>query len=793
MMAAVLDQSLIDSLQGKSIETVKLSYSPSYPGAISWSPDGRISVITDQCVYVLTPISSPSHPSLNLEKTTVPCPKKTFHVDVGIDPKKITTGKEAPVWHLDPNVNTALLTAKSFQKVAWSPLNCDRNGRSAIATLFSDHQLRIHLSPTLGIKWKEAFDLTPVLCDYLKMNNFKIKEDVMQTAVNVSTPPDHIDEVSNNSQYLQFVQRAQMLAFTSLHWFSEIYHIASDNYCSAQLNDSVAIEDNQFAVLLTGTQSGHVIFWKVAIPVRIGNPEGIQLKGFLNTRLLWPCSLSWQPVTNNQGLLAVGGIDGHVKVFSIKVLPSGFFTGVAEYTLWGDKDEMQVQWLEWLPSAPKNDNSRYRLAACKGSSVVLFSMTLKDGVLTQKPTHRIITKVHRMPISGMAISQNGTIITCSLDGSVQVILDDATSVRSVDYDTKKGFLCSGIGVSANDAFITLFLSPSTCTLQSLESHQIHVLFINIACGPASIARLLNNEHIKMDKKWDVCKALQYFIHKCTNVKEDVHHLASTKDLETLSHTQLILRQHLLSLMVLNSQKDQQDLEKTQPTEWSAGLECTLNDMYRRLATATLKSWLEGQELRSVNHTDSVSALLISDFLVKKYMYKDSTVLDLVTQVYQACNDADGLNLLSSLQGESKETANHAAEIQMTTQCNHSEAVNGDEQSAIEQMDTGQTPMQVNTADLEGGGQTMVSFPAREKCPICESAIPVESLNFGTCLKGHKWKRCCVSFAVCADVSPRCCQDCGRYVSISQPGSSPWMQNLLQSTSNCPFCLGFFRV
>ena len=786
-MAAVLDQLFIESLQGKSIETAKLSYSPSYPGAISWSPDGRISVITDQCVYVLTPISSPLHPSLNLEKTTIPCPKKTFHVDVGIDPKH-TTGKESPEWHLDPNVNTTLLTTKSFQKVAWSPLNCDRNGRSAIATLFSDHQLRIHLSPTLGIKWKEAFVLSPVLCDYLKMNNFKINEDVMQTAVNVSTPPDHMDEVSNNSQYLQFVQRAQMLAFTCLHWFSEIYHIASDN-CSLELNDSVG--DNQFAVLVTGNQSGHIIFWKVAVPVRIGNPEGVQLKGFLNTQLSWPCSLSWQPVTNHQGLLAVGGTDGYVKVFSIKVLPSGSFTGVAEYTLWGDKDEMQVQWLEWLPSVPKIDSSRYQLAACKGSSVVLFSMTLKDGVLMQKPTHRIITKVHRMPISGLAVSQNGTIITCSLDGSVQVISDDAKSVRSVDYDTKKGFLCSGIGVSANDAFITLFLSPSTCTLQSLESHQIHVLFINIAFGPASISRLLNNERIKMDKKWDVCKALQYFIHKCTNVKEEVHHLVSTKDVETLSHTQLILRQHLLSLMVLNSQKDQQDPDKTQLTEWSAELECTLNDMYRRLATAALKSWLEGQELGSVNLADSVSALLICDFLVKKY--KDSAVLELVTQVYQACNDVDGLNMLSSLQGKSKETANHAAEIQMTTQCNHSEAVNGDKQSAIEQMDTSATSTQANNADLEDGGQTMVSLPAREKCPICESAIPVESLNFGTCLKGHKWQRCCVSFAVCADVSPRCCQDCGRYVSISQPGSSPWMQNLLQSTSHCPFCLGFFRV
>lgn len=48
------------------------------------------------------------------------------------------------------------------------------------------------------------------------------------------------------------------------------------------------------------------------------------------------------------GLLAVGSTDGLVKVFSLKVLPS--IHGVAQYVLWGDKDDMQVQWLDWLYS-----------------------------------------------------------------------------------------------------------------------------------------------------------------------------------------------------------------------------------------------------------------------------------------------------------------------------------------------------------------------------------------------------------------------------------------------------------
>ena len=48
------------------------------------------------------------------------------------------------------------------------------------------------------------------------------------------------------------------------------------------------------------------------------------------------------------GLLAVGSTDGLIKIFSLKLLPS--ISGIAEYVLWGDKDDMQVLYLDWLHS-----------------------------------------------------------------------------------------------------------------------------------------------------------------------------------------------------------------------------------------------------------------------------------------------------------------------------------------------------------------------------------------------------------------------------------------------------------
>ena len=68
--------------------------------------------------------------------------------------------------------------------------------------------------------------------------------------------------------------------------------------------------------------------------VAVGEKQGSQVKLVIGILLIFV------------GLLAVGGTDGLVKVFALKVLPS--ISGVAQYVLWGDKDDMQVQWLDWL-------------------------------------------------------------------------------------------------------------------------------------------------------------------------------------------------------------------------------------------------------------------------------------------------------------------------------------------------------------------------------------------------------------------------------------------------------------
>lgn len=155
---------------------------------------------------------------------------------------------------------------------------------------------------------------------------------------------------------------------------------------------------------------------------------------------------------------------------------------------------------------------------------------------------------------------------------------------------------------------------------------------------------------------------------------------------------------------------------------------------------------------------------------------DSVALDLVTKVYQACCETEGLTKVMSLRERRKQSVDPAS---MDSALPQTQAT----------VDITEAVTEHQSSVCENG---CTSFPARETCPICEAGIAVQSLDYGTCLNEHKWPRCFVSFCVCAELTHRRCQDCNRCVSTPSPQSSPWLRGLLQTTSKCPFCFGFFH-
>ena len=145
-------------------------------------------------------------------------------------------------------------------------------------------------------------DVSQVLHRYLEQNDFQLHPDVMQE----TTQLNYVHQITNkgmshSKKYFLFKQRAQILACTCLDWFSQLYH--TEENISLDEEDK-KIKNEKFAVLATGSQCGALIFWKVAIPVTI-NSAAVQLDGFLDTHLSWPCSLSWKQIRENQGTVTL--------------------------------------------------------------------------------------------------------------------------------------------------------------------------------------------------------------------------------------------------------------------------------------------------------------------------------------------------------------------------------------------------------------------------------------------------------------------------------------------------------
>lgn len=392
-----------------------------------------------------------------------------------------------------------------------------------------------------------------------------------------------------------------------------------------------------------------------------------------------------------------------------------------------------------------------------------------------------------MPITGLACTQNGTILTCSLDGSVQTTSVDGAVASAVSCVAKKGFTCSGVGVSANGVFIALFLSPSSHTQQYLESHPIHIRFVNIAWGSSSVERLMTSEEVQLDRKWDVCKALQHLMYYSKKLPKPLQ-VVSTEAVEGSSFAVLVIMQYTLAVMRVISQQQEDDLSGNQEEQlkWTAQLEWIRDYIYKRLVSATLKSWLEGKKAGTVSHLDSVAALVMCDWLVTKGI--DSAVTDAVTQVYEAFNDTGGLKKISSDTVKSQANGKES-----TSDLLRQTEISMEKQSVILQSNAEAVKSLVKDIYEPSAGVIDESFTllSREQCPLCQTAIAVESLEYGTCLSGHRWPRCCVSFVICADLALRRCQDCNRCVSTPSPRSSPWLRSLLQLTK-CPFCSGFFH-
>jgi len=186
--------------------------------------------------------------------------------------------------------------------------------------------------------------------------------------------------------------------------------------------------DERTAVVAMATRSGHVILWRLQVPLPARSAgENVQVPvSLLRTLRLplpvetWACSLKWHhKATASAVHLTVGCTNGMVLNFqwsSLTIDTGGEISEPSLATLWPCTDSIPVHHIAWQTKPPSWEYGW--VVINKGSSLVALEVTA--GVdSSESPPYLLVCGLHSMPVSGLCALSDGTFISSSLDSTVQ--------------------------------------------------------------------------------------------------------------------------------------------------------------------------------------------------------------------------------------------------------------------------------------------------------------------------------------------------------------------------------------
>ncbi|XP_031568600.1 general transcription factor 3C polypeptide 4-like [Actinia tenebrosa] len=758
----------VDKIEGKVVQKISFSYTSPFPDALSWSCDDRISVVTDQCVYVITLLFSEDvvKSSLKYHLSCIQAHQECFMFETGdidnYDLSRTACTKLAVNRLLDPIANpsrTSGMNLTSYRSVAWSPSGCDSYGRCIIATLCLDHRLSLYTTNKTNKEWKEISCISEKWhskCKTLFDSDPKFKKLKKRKGNPQSKTP--VRELIAKSE-LEMVY-INIVALTCLDW------------CPVLLDHS----NQKYALLTAVTKSGKITFWTVDVPCSSDGMADVQLvDSNIQTVIPLPSSVAWYSRDGLEGLLAIGGSNGQIEVLALKVSKdseSNLKIDIpSKHLLWTDCDDLAVNCLQWTYSS-KEQCSFATLSASKGSAVVQFSVPLSDGEKLEESKHHIHNEVHSAFVTGLDVCQDGRVFTCDSDGLLQMIDASPNVITHGQYSSS--YTCYGIALSPNGLYVALLHSPNITRLQvhKGKNKQVEVSILSIF-SEEFLSNVITQS--SLSSLWDVQTAICQHYSQNDPPKNGPLLEFLNQSLDSIPFLSLLLRRRLVDQLSKKSEIDSLtsedgDAESFTGQDWKLESIQTGRQIVKRCLTLSLKSWL--QDYKEFEHTEKAltSLMVMSDWLVMQYSDQES--LDLAVQVYNTTgNSASAAQAASIREERSKE----------------SEKVLTDplKQERVEKPENAVIDLTQNTEHVSSNG-----LPPREKCRLCQKDVLLTSLISAECANGHAWKRCLVTFCVCADYSYNRCQDCGGCISLIGQEQSPWLQKRLRETQVCSLCHGW---
>ncbi|XP_055035462.2 general transcription factor 3C polypeptide 4 [Misgurnus anguillicaudatus] len=733
---------------------VKLLSAVSGVEPLSWSDDNRLSACSITSVSLIELVCDVHSLSqeLVLHRTHIPVPDAAHELKVGPE-KEVKAVRDKFARSKDPVVSQMVMIDRvinpqsgrihGVKYTSWSPLGCDSDGRCLIAFLTLDNRLTIHCNQK-RLQWTSLLDLTELYGEMLKSRNYSAKND--------GSPPCSIDDLD------ELQRRFRMQTPVCMEWsgLCNTQQVQTNNEC----------KDIGAVLLAVLMENGDLVVWHFSLPLR--GKDSVLSCNTIKSEVSSPNALAWWEYEHGgrkMSGLVVGSLVGPVKILPVNLKAvKGYFTLRQPVVLWQDEDQIPVHNIKCITLFHPHQKCNCSLVvAARGCYVFWCLLLISKAGLNVHNSH--VTGLHSTPIVSMTVShKNGSIFTCSLDGTVKKLTPVFTDVAVVFEQQEivlpeavAGRRIHGISVSPNGAYLALLCSEGMINGLHPISRTYQVQFITLKTPNEASAELLESQTQNLFIQTDLLDLLRWRVLKDKCIPQFLQKELDEK-LQGSKGSTYLWRLKLFLLRALHK-----SMQKT-PSEalWKP------NHKDAKV--------LVGEEEAGGGEEDEMA---------------DTSALDETRQA-----DADkspNEERMREISGWIEEVESHLirenmkrvlGEVYLRTCVTQNTCI---PTKGVCDFLTNDPANEDRAAKVLIGHimnkMNKQTFP--EHCSLCKEVLPFTSHKQAECKNGHRWLRCVLSYQACQGVTYRRCLLQDSIASIPEPEDPDWIKKILKGP--CIFC------
>ncbi|KAL4609402.1 general transcription factor 3C polypeptide 4-like [Arapaima gigas] len=728
---------------------------------LAWSEDHRVSAASSSSVAVMEVLCDPRSGAQDLlvQRSSIPLPDRVCVLKVGPE-KEVQQAKDKLASSKDPAISQAfmldrvmnpnvgnLAPLRGMKYACWSPLGCDSNGRSLLASLTLDGRLTLHGSPR-SLHWSPLVDLTDMYGRMLEEKDYSLP--------GAEAPLGPLDDPA------ELRRRYRMQSPVRMEWSGvcTTQEVQTNNEC----------KDVGTVLLAVLMENGDVVIWHFQLP--FVDRDSVVSCNTIRSGVSAPSVLAWWEYEHSgrkmSGLI-VGSSVGPVKILPVNLRAiKGYFTLRQPVVLWQETDQIPVHNIKCISLFHPHQKCNCSLVvAARGPYVFWCLLLITKAGLNVHNSH--VTGLHSTPIISMATNRYaGSIFTCSLDGSVKklkpIFTEAAITFKQELVALPEGVAgrrMHGIALSPNGAYLALVSADGLVNGQHPVSRNYQVQFITLKTPEEAAAELLSSTIQNLFQQADLLDLVRL---KVLQDKRIPPHLL--EKLDDKLHT------------------------CGTPYPWRLKL-----FLYRVLYQSRQKASAEAQWWLS--HEDT-KVFIADEETGEEDSEEPSTAEDptTTTTATENSNEAEG----GAIEEQTSEIIAWIEEMESHLAREHMKRVLGEvylhtwitENTSIPTRGvcdflSSDTTYNDRTAKVLIGHifkkMNKQTFP--EYCSLCKEVLPFTDHKQAVCSNGHIWLRCVLTYQACQSLKYRRCLLRDSIARYAVPEDPDWIKKILQGP--CTFC------